>query len=135
MVVPDTSVWVEHLRRTSSPAHRTLQRLIDEESEELATTEVVMMEVLAGVSRTELDNARAQLLGLPVLELDGVEDYRRAANLYRDCRQQGITIRKLTDCLIAIPVIDADAELLHIDRDFDNLARCSPLQVHALDTI
>jgi predicted nucleic acid-binding protein len=49
-------------------------------------------------------------------------DYRFAAALYRECRRQGTTIRRLPDCLIAAIAIRNDAELLHDDADFDAIA-------------
>jgi hypothetical protein len=42
-------------------------------------------------------------------------------------------VRGLADCLIAVPAINAGAPILHADRDFDAIARHTPLQVVALD--
>ncbi len=47
----------------------------------------------------------------------------------RACRSGGETIRKMADCLVAVPVIEAGASLLHHDGDFDALARHSALRV------
>jgi predicted nucleic acid-binding protein len=35
----------------------------------------------------------------------------------------------MTDCLVAVPTIEAGATLLHADRDFDALARHTPLRL------
>jgi predicted nucleic acid-binding protein len=56
-------------------------------------------------------------------------DYDAAALLYRQCRRQGETVRKLIDCLIAAVAIRAGIAVLHNDRDFDVLARHTELQV------
>ena len=56
-------------------------------------------------------------------------DYYDAAALYRRCRRQGETVRKLADCLIAAVAIRAEIPILHNDRDFDTLARHTELQV------
>jgi predicted nucleic acid-binding protein len=62
-------------------------------------------------------------------------DYEHAAVLYRQCRANGETVRKLIDCLIAaIAAIAAiairnDVPLLHQDADFEVLARHTPLLV------
>ena len=56
-------------------------------------------------------------------------DYDTAAALYRHCRRQGETVRKLLDCLIAAVAIRAGIPVLHNDRDFDVLARHTELQV------
>ena len=57
-------------------------------------------------------------------------DYDDAAALYRRCRRQGATIRSLLDCLIAAVAIRTGVPLLHIDRDFDALARHTELEVY-----
>ncbi len=130
MILVDTSAWIELFRATGSPAHLTLRGLLADRAE-LAVTEVVVMEVLAGV-RTQREHraVRAQLLGLPVLALRGVLDYERAADLYRTLRRRGVTPRQLTDLLIVLCALDADAALLHADRDFDLLAAWVGLAIH-----
>ena len=133
MIVPDSSAWIEHLRRTGSPIHETLKRLLEEKAP-IATTEVIVLEVLAGVrSPRQLRTLRAELGSFDVLPLEGLDDYEEAAALYRACRQRGETIRKLTDCLVAVPVIRAGGELLHRDSDFDAIARHSDLRIYATD--
>ena len=52
MILADTSAWVEYLRATGSPVHLRLRELIDAEGD-LRTTEVVMMELLAGATTPE----------------------------------------------------------------------------------
>ena len=52
MILVDTSAWVEYLRATGSPAHLRLRELVAGEGE-LATTEVVTMELLAGAAAQE----------------------------------------------------------------------------------
>lgn len=66
-----------------------------------------------------------------MLPLDGLADFEEAAAIYRACRDAGETLRSLSDCLIAVPVITAGASLLHNDPDFDVIARYSQLQIHA----
>lgn len=134
MIVADTSAWVEYLRSTGSPVDRRLGRAIDDH-EEIAVTEVVVGELLGGArSEDELGNLGALLYSFPMLRLDGLADYERAAALGRRCRQAGQALRRgLLDCLVAVPAIDAAAAVLHNDRDFDVLARNTPLQVVPLD--
>ena len=100
----------------------------------IGTTEIVVFEILAGArSPKNLGELRSQLLGFEVLTLDGMNDYEAAAELYRTCRVTGETVRDLRDCLIAIPVIRAGAELLHHDADFDAIARHSELRIYSTD--
>ena len=58
-----------------------------------------------------------------------LSDYDVAATLYRRCRRQGETVRKLIDCLIAAVAIRVGIPVLHNDLDFDALARHTELQI------
>ena len=64
-----------------------------------------------------------------MLTINGLDDYEHAADPYRRCRRAGETVRKLTDCLIAVVALRTGAALLHTDRDFDAIARNAPLRV------
>ncbi len=91
------------------------------------------MEVLAGArSPAHLDELRSLMLSFTMLPLRGLADYERAAAIYRRCRVKGSGIRRLHDCLIAVPAIRANASVLHTDRDFDAIARHTPLRVEPL---
>lgn len=127
MILVDTSAWVEFLRATGSATHQRLHQALADD-ERLATTEVVVMEVLAGAQdEVHLQQLRRLLLRCELLPVQGLADYEAAASLYRLCRRQGETIRSLTDCLIAVPALRAGAAVLHDDRDFDAIARHSAL--------
>ena len=63
----------------------------------------------------------------------GPADYDEAAALYRVCRREGATVRKLIDCLIGSIAIRASAPVLHNDDDFEVLARHTGLRVDRLD--
>ena len=129
MILVDTSAWVEYLRATGSWVHRRVRQLL-ESDERLASTEVVVMEVLAGArDDAHLERLRRLLFGCELLPLSGLSDYEDAAALYRQCRRAGKTVRSLTDCLIAVVAIRAGAELVHADRGFDIIARHAPLRI------
>lgn len=133
MIVADSSAWVELLRETGSRPHRTLKRLLEEDAP-IAVTEAVVLELLAGArSSPERRKLRSILLAFPVLPLDGLAGYEAAADLYGTCRRAGETLRRLLDCLIAVPAIEAGASVLHADRDFDIIARHSSLLIEPLD--
>ena len=130
MILVDTSAWVEFIRATGSETHHRLRTMIDADTEEIATTEVVHMELLAGAH----DEARAtklrRLLGrYEPVPIEGLNDYERAAALYRACRQRGETVRVQVDCLIAAVAIRADIAVLQCDRDFAVMARHTPLRL------
>ena len=133
MILVDSSAWIDLLRATERPADRTLQRLLAEGAE-LAVTEPVVMEVLAGAhSPREEEAVRGQLAGFSFLSVGGIESYEHTAEIFRVCRSRGDTVRRLLDCLIAVPAIRAGAAVLHSDRDFDLIARHTPLEVVQLD--
>lgn len=134
VIVPDSSAWIEYLRRTGSPVARTVRRLLVEKAD-IAITEHVVLEVLAGARSTRnLHELRSELLGFPLLPLIGLDDYEEAAAIYRTCRLNGVTIKNLSDCLIAVPVLREAAELLHNDSDFDAIARHSELRIYPVDS-
>jgi predicted nucleic acid-binding protein len=129
VILADTSAWVEFLRATGSPVHLRLRKLIADEGD-LATTEVVVMELLAGAADAEGVMRLRRFLGrLELLPVEGLADYEAAAELYRRCRAGGETVRKLTDCLVAVVALRHGAALLHRDQDFEVLARHTPLRV------
>lgn len=128
-VLPDTSAWIELRRRTGSPAHLALRRLLRSDAE-VAVTEPVVMEMLAGArSRSELIDTRRLLLGLPMLRVGGLDTYERAADIARICRLNGETIRCGFDCLVAAVAIREGVSVLHADRDFDAIARHTELRL------
>ena len=128
MILVDTSAWIEFLRDTGSPI---CQRVDDLLATEIATCDVVRMEVLAGArDEQHLQQLRRLLARASTLAMEPV-DYEAAAALYRTCRQRGHTVRKLIDCLIAAVAIRGNLPVLHRDADFDILAQHTPLQVDA----
>jgi predicted nucleic acid-binding protein len=56
MILVDTSAWIEFLRATGSPAHLRVRAAL-ESGLELASTDAVLMELLAG-ARDEGDRER-----------------------------------------------------------------------------
>ncbi len=132
MILVDSSAWVEYLRRTGSPVHLRVRAALEEKIE-LASTDVVLMEVLAGARDDgDRDRLRRLLYGRTLLAVEGPLDYEQAAELYRACRRHGETPRKLTDCLIAAVAIRHQAQVLHADADFDVIARHTSLRLATL---
>jgi predicted nucleic acid-binding protein len=96
----------------------------------LATTEPIVMEVLAGARDDgHLRMLRRLVLGCQMIPLRGLADYEEAAAVYRTCRRAGLTVRRLVDCLIATVAINANAPLLHADTDFDLIAQRTTLRL------
>ncbi len=88
------------------------------------------MELLAGAATAqELQAIRSRLLGFPMLRVGGLDTYERAAMVWRICRAAGEQLRNALDCVIAAVAMREDVSLLHADRDFEIIARHTPLQV------
>jgi predicted nucleic acid-binding protein len=129
VILVDSSAWVEFLRGTGSSTHRRLRSAL-QEGEEVAWTDLVALEVLAGArDDADHDRLRRLLYGQHFLAVDGPADYESAAELYRACRRGGDTPRRLADCLIAVVAIRNDVELLCCDVDFQVIARHAPLRL------
>lgn len=127
MIFVDTSAWVEFLRDTGSRVCNTVDELL---GSEVATCDVVSMEVLAGArDERHLGQLRGLLARATLISMVP-GDYDEAAALYRICRSEGETVRKLVDCLIAAVAIRIDSPLLHSDVDFATLARHTDLVAH-----
>ena len=132
MILPDTSAWIEFLRRTGHPIHLRFRAEV-ERGEGLAFTEPIAMEILAGArSGGEEGEIRARLFAHELFPVRGLEDFEAAAEIYRTCRSAGETIRSLIDCLIASVAIRNDLEVLHADTDFDVIARHTGLRIAVL---
>ena len=127
MIVVDTSAWVEFLRDTGSTVCDAVDQLLDDD---LAICDAISMAVLAGARDEEHLGRLRSLLARTTLVTIAAADYDRAAALYRICRRQGETVRKLIDCLIAAVAIRVDSAVLHSDADFTTLARHTPLTIH-----
>lgn len=88
------------------------------------------MEILQGIKDDHTyDKIKSFLESLPLVKVK-YEDYLRAANIYRTCRRQGITIRKSIDCIIAAVVINNDLELFTNDSDFENIKKHFDLKIY-----
>ncbi len=127
MTLVDTSAWIEFLRATGSETHLAVRQLLDDD-EPAHTTDVVVMELLAGARDDDhRDRLRRLLARCEHVPVRGLDDFEAAADLYRACRAEGETVRSLSDCLIAVVALRASLPLLHADRDFDVLARHTAL--------
>jgi predicted nucleic acid-binding protein len=127
VILVDTSAWVEFLRGTGSPVCEAVDRLL---ADDLAICDPISMELLAG-ARDELHLRQLRgLLARTTTLATTPADYESAAAMYRTCRAQGETVRKLIDCLIGAVAVSAGADVLHADADFAILARHTDLQTH-----
>ena len=124
MLLVDTSLWIEVFRK---PARLRIEDHVD--FDDIVTCLPVMQEVLQGFSdERAFLVAREAMRALPIVESpirQALVD--EAVDLYRAARRAGVTVRSGVDCLIAACAIRHGLTVLHHDRDFDAIARVSPL--------
>jgi hypothetical protein len=125
VLLVDTSAWIEVFRR---PARIDVGQLGD--LDEIVTCLPVIQEVLQGFTdEAAFRTAREAIWSFPVVESPLAADVvEEAVGLYRTARRAGLTIRSGVDCLIAACALRHALTVVHVDRDFDVIARVAPLQ-------
>ena len=125
MLLVDSSVWIAAARSVANDSTRLLANRDD--NDELATTGVIVQEVLQGFrADKDFEAWRERFWGMLILEPRELSTFEVAADLYRRARQKGLTVRKPNDCLIAALALEHGALLIHNDRDFIALAQVEP---------
>ena len=77
--------------------------------------------------------AREAMFALPVLDSPmHARVFEQAVELYRAARRAGKTVRSSVDCLIAASALRHDIAVLHVDRDYQDLALVSALRQRRL---
>jgi len=130
LIVVDTTVWIDLMESRETAFDLHLKELIERE-EPLALTDIIYCEVLQEIADDgKFRRTREILLTYPIVKIRGLRTFEHAAQIYRDCRKQGFTIRKTVDCVIAATCLEAGAQLYHNDRDFEAIARVKRLKVY-----
>lgn len=122
-ILVDTSIWIAILRGDIK-VERTNYR-------SYLTCGPIVQEVLQGFDDDPASHRYSDLfLNVPRLS-DPLpsELFIAAADIYRQGRRRGLTIRSTMDCLIAAIALDNGVTLWHRDRDFDNIAQFTNLKV------
>ena len=128
MLLVDTSVWIEILRRNSR-----LRPAVDEISQFVSCPPIVQ-EVLQGLAPSrEAKEFRSLFLALPLAGNPvTLAFFLNASDIFALGRRKGLTIRSSVDCLIAAIAIENDLEVWHQDRDFATIARFTSLKQRVL---
>jgi predicted nucleic acid-binding protein len=129
VLLVDTSAWIEVFRK---PARTDVARLLD--LDEVVTCLPVIQEVLQGIAgEAAYRTAHEAMWSLPVVESPlGAPVFEEAVALYRTARRAGLTVRSGVDCLIAACALRHALTVVHVDRDFDRIARVAPLKQRRL---
>jgi predicted nucleic acid-binding protein len=123
VILVDTSLWIELLaKRGPRPSADDLLRF--------RTCGPILQEVFQGLRPGRASEAfRESFLAIPRLCDPLTWDiYAEAAEIYREGRRRGYTIRSSMDCLIAAIAIENDVTVWHRDRDFEDIARFTRLK-------
>jgi predicted nucleic acid-binding protein len=129
MILADTSIWINLL------AGRVTIR--EEDLPNLVVCGPIAQEVLQGLKPGAVSDAfRDRFLALPVIsDSTPLALFLSAAEIYRQGRRRGLTIRSSIDCLIAAIAIENSIRVWHHDRDFTAIARYTPLEIHAIPLV
>ncbi len=130
MILIDTGAFIEFLNRTGSREDGLIEQLI-RDNEEIALADISLTEILQGIRNDrEYREVKASLLTFPILSLKSPKSYIAAAELYRQCRRKGLTIRSTVDLLIAQIALENGASLLHNDHDFESIAQVCDIGIY-----
>jgi predicted nucleic acid-binding protein len=128
VILVDTSVWIDFFAGRDLPHVATLEQCIID-NQDLALCGIILTEILQGIV-DDATHRRVRRYLRPLIMLPMPEAvFVRAADIYRQLRKQGITIRKTNDCIIAATALDHRCQLLHNDKDFVSIAKHYPLKV------
>jgi predicted nucleic acid-binding protein len=124
MILVDTSVWIELL------AGRPGFQIRPDDLSLFVTCGPVVQEMLQGLRPGGASEAfRQAFLAMPVLgDPLPLNTFLSAADIYRQGRRKGFTIRSSVDCLVAAIAIEHKVPVWHRDRDFAAIARFTALE-------
>ena len=128
-ILVDTSVWIDFFRGEPS-REREILKVCLAQREYIATSGIIVQEILQGIRDDTQYRETSRFLGFfPYVDLQ-FADHVEAANIYRQLRKRGFTIRSPIDCLIATLALRCRFLLLHKDRDYPTIARFYPLKLY-----
>jgi predicted nucleic acid-binding protein len=128
MLIADTSAWIEWLRGRESSTDLALDSALS--NNRVVLLEPVKAELLIGArDRAEVGILRSMLETVDFELVYPRDDFESATELFHTARQRGVTVRGITDCLIAAMALRLGHPVLHHDRDFARLAPAIELQL------
>jgi len=129
VILVDTSVWIDYFNGVENKQTESLDWILSEQS--VLIGDIILTEILQGFdSDKEFRLAKQALEPLDCVHLGGKSLAIKAASNFRFLRSKGVTIRKTVDMLIGSWCIEHEVELLHNDKDFDQIATQLPLQIY-----
>lgn len=118
-MIIDTTVWIDYLQGVSNKETSYLDREVARQR--FGLTDLIFCEILQGINDEKLfKRVFQELRKFELFETGGADLAVESARNFRRLRQQGHTVRKTIDCLIATFCLQHGHSLLHRDRDFDH---------------
>jgi len=128
LIPVDSSVWIDYFNGTETPATQKLDNLLGVQP--VCTGDLILAEVLQGFRQDpDYRAAKTLLCSLPVHAMLGATMALKSAENFRKLRQQGITVRKTIDTMIATYCIEHELSLLHSDKYFQPFQQFTGLQI------
>ena len=129
MILVDTSVWIDYFNGVENKQTESLDRILSDQT--VLVGDIILTEILQGFdSDKEFRLAKQALEPLDCVHLGGKSLAIKAASNFRFLRSKGVTVRKTVDMLIGSWCIEHEVELLHNDKDFDQIATQLPLKIY-----
>jgi predicted nucleic acid-binding protein len=124
MILADTSVWIEFFNGGLGSGVK------EDTMFQVVTCAPVIQEVFQGLRAVPQSRVfEERFLALPRLcDPLPLSLFVEAAEIYRQGRRKGFTIRSSIDCLIAAIAIHNRVTVWHRDRDFDMIAQYTALE-------
>jgi predicted nucleic acid-binding protein len=120
-------VWIDFLRNPVSPLRHAI-----ETDEDIAYTEPVHMELLAGCRNIREELSIERLLGRSrLLSIDAGSGFVTAAKVYQQARRNGVTPNSFVDCMIITAARNHGATLLTRDANQMEVAKLVGVQTRA----
>jgi len=127
MILVDTSVWIDFFADRSLEHVDKLSQFL-EDGEDICTCGIVLTEVLQGIKKEKdyinIKEYFGNFIYIPMQR----STFIKSAEIHRELRQKGITIRNQVDCMISALVMEKDVLLMDNDREFALIESCFELK-------
>jgi predicted nucleic acid-binding protein len=125
MILVDTSVWINVLRDKTGDVVRSFRSRVGDEV--IVFCRFIQLELLQGAKDEHEWSRLDEYLSAQYYLEASEKTWRNAARIYFELRKSGTTVRSPIDCCIACVAMESQAMLLHRDRDFESIAKITPL--------
>jgi len=122
----DTTVWVDYFRGRDTTQVRQLEERL-RQGDDICYCGFVLTEILRGIGNDQEHRRVQEYFSALVYLPENRATFELAAEIYRDLRRRGYTIRNAMDCLIAAVVAQHGVSILENDRDYRHIDRFYPL--------